>query len=445
MKKHMIKILCGILSLTLTFSLASCAAKTGSETSPAEQTTSLPETTDPETPASMPESDPDVASLINAEIALDSYISAFGVYRAGRLDWTRTPYNRSKSFWTDAEIFEVLVDYVGMIGEEKFVKYMDAAFTSFQINYGSYTTWTWNDFNDDLMWITIATAKAYLYTENETYKDCATTVFNYTFKRAWTADYGGGLLWKMTETSKNSCVNYPAAIAACLLYQIYGDSKKIDFVDYPAGESEKKSATYLEVARSIYSWTNSVLRVCDSESSDYGRVFDTYDKDKNGDGKVTNEWSGTYNLGTCIGSATLLYEITEDPAYLEDAKATFHYTALIKYGQRMTVSDEANGNDLPGFKGIMMRWICYLVRNHYDEISEDMTKELDWLKRNVKNVWKNRNEENIIWTAWGSKTLDDMKDITVAGDDNATCYSSWGCSAALAFLVGYPYDLMPLS
>lgn len=444
MKNHMRNLLCLILSLTLMLPLASCGEKTNPESSSAEQTSQLTGTSEPLPPASIPDStpgyDPNVASLKNAEIALDSYISAFGRKRKNALDWSKTPYNRSKSFWTDAEVFEVLVDYVGIIGEEKFVDYMDSAFASFQSNYGNYSSWTWNVFNDDLMWITIATAKAYQYTGNELYKNCATTVFNYTFKRAWTPSYGGGMLWRDDETTKNSCVNYPATIAACLLYQIHGDSKKIDFIDYPAGETERKSATYLEVAKSIYSWTNSKLRVCDSQNRDYGRVYDSYNNDR-----ITNDWSGTYNLGTCIGSATLLYEITKDAAYLEDAKATFHYTALVKYGSRTTVNDEAGGNDLPGFKGIMMRWICYFVRNHYDEISEDMSKELDWLKRNVKTVWKNRNESNIIWTAWGTKTEDKMKDITVAGDSGATCYSNWGCSAALALLVGYPYDRMPLN
>lgn len=443
MKTYVKKHLCLILSLAIMLPLISCATNTEPDTSSSatEQTSFLPGTTDTAAPGTTtPEYDPEVASLQSAGIALESFISAFGRKSSSTLDWVKTPYNRSKSFWTDAEIFEVLVDYVGITGKEEYVKYMDCAFNSFQLNYGNYATWTWNAFNDDLMWITIATAKAYLYTGNETYRNCATTVFNYTFNRAWTAEYDGGLLWRTDETTKNSCVNYPATIAACLLYEIYGNSKTIDFVDYPAGETEKKSATYLEIAQAIYGWTNSKLRVNDTKSSDYGRVYDSYNNNK-----VTNEWSGTYNLGTCIGSATLLYEITKDSTYLEDAKATFHYTALVKYGQRATVSDEANGNDLPGFKGIMMRWICYLVRNHYDEISEDMTKELDWLKRNVKSVWKNRNEKNIIWTAWGSKTEDTMKDITVAGDGSATCYSSWGCSAALAFLVGYPYDLISLS
>jgi predicted alpha-1,6-mannanase (GH76 family) len=382
------------------------------------------------------ETDPDLPSVETAKLALDSFIEQFGKNVKNRyLNWRKNEtYARSQYFWTDAEVFEVLVDSAQYLSQEEYVSYMDKAYRGFVSTYGEYTTWTSNNYNDDLMWITIATAKAYLLTGNEEYKDCCTTVFGYTFSRAWTSSYGGGMLWYEGLTTKNSCVNYPATIAACLLYKIYGDSKKIHYVDYP-GDGEKKTGSYLDVAKMIYGWTNSVLRNQNTESSDYGRVYDSYDNDK-----ISNEWSGTYNLGTCIGSATLLYELTGDAAYLEDARATFHYTAKVKYGYRTVISDECNGNDLPGFKGIMMRWINYLLTNHYEEVS-DMTSEIGWVKKNIQTAWKNRNSYNIVWTAWGSKSVDGMETVAI---DGGTGYNVWGCSAVVAMMATFPYDLIPL-
>lgn len=408
------------------------------------EATSTPEVTEPPVVDTTP--DINVASLYSAQVALDSFISNFGTLRSNQLLWNKAPYSRSTGdewkFWQNAEILEVLVDYAGVLHDDVYDNYVKAAYTAFKREHGDYTGWTYNAYNDDLMWITIATAKAYLYTGDEEYKKCATTVFNATFARAWTSAYGGGLKWKQDETSKNSCVEFPATIAACLLYKIYGDDATINMVDYPAGETKAKKVTYLEAAQAIYGWSRGVLRVNDPKDGSYGKVFDNINE-KNG--KIeTGTWDGTYNQGTFIGAASLLYELTGDASYLEDAKATFHYTAIKKYGQRNPASDECNGDDLPGFKGIMMRWICYFIKNHYDEIKADMKTEMSWVTRNVTTAWKNRNDKNIIWTAWGYKTNDEMKGISVQGDGGVDCYSTWGCSSALALLINYPYDLLPV-
>ncbi len=413
-------------------------------TTPSEATTS-PVVTTPPTVAQTP--DINVASLYSAQVALESFISNFATKRSSTLLWNKAPYSRSTGdkwkFWQNAEIFEVLVDYAGVLDDEVYDEYVKSAYTSFKREQGDYKGWTSNAFNDDLMWITIGTAKAYLYTGDEEYKKCATSVFNATFARAWTSTYGGGLIWKEGETSKNSCVEFPAAIAACLLYKIYGDDTKINMVNYPAGDTKATKVTYLEAAQAIYGWAKGVLRVNDPKDRSYGKVFDNINAGANGQIN-TGTWDGTYNQGTFIGAASLLYELTGDASYLEDAKATFHYTALVKYGQRTPINDECNGDDLPGFKGIMMRWICYFIKNHYDEIKDDMTKEMAWVTRNVNTAWKNRNDKNIIWTAWGTKTNDTMKGISVQGDGGVDCYSCWGCSSALALLINYPYDLLPV-
>lgn len=434
-----------ILAAVLILPVISACSPTD-EVRDTSQTTALTSTAPATTASAQKPATPDAAtqtpSLENAQIALNAFIKNFAK-NANTLAWTKTPYNRSQFFWTNAEIFEVIVDYAGVLDTEKYDKYVKSAYTCFKSVHGDYNTWASNAFNDDLMWMVIGTAKAYLYTGDEEYKKCASTVFNYTFERAWTSSYGGGLVWQEGVTSKNSCVNYPGTIAACLLYKIFGDGTKIRMVDYPAGETESKEVTYLEAAQKIYAWSRNVFRMNDPNDPNYGKVYDNIDAGS--DGKInTGYWDGTYNQGTFIGSAALLYELTGDSAYLEDAKATFHYVSQVKY-RNTVVNDECNGDDLPGFKGIMMRWICYFIKNHYDEISSDMEKEMAWVTKNLTGAWRHRNSKNIIWTAWNTKTNDTMKNIKVTGDDGADCYSCWGCSAALSLLINYPYDLLPVS
>lgn len=379
MRKMLIKWIALAMAAALTLPmLVSCdSSGPAPETDDTEDTSETTEVTTTAPGKDDKEPDPEDPSVYNAQIALESFIKEFGTKRGSNLQWNKEPYNRSTNdkwkFWQNAEIFEVIVDYAGVLDNETYDNYVKIAYNGFKNLEGDYKGWMSNAYNDDLMWITIATAKAYLYTGVEEYKECATYIFNNTFARAWTSTYGGGLVWNQNETSKNSCVEYPGVIAACLLYKIHGDGSKIRMVDYPAGESTAKNVTYLDAAKAIYGWANKNLRVNDPKDRNYGKVFDNINTDGKGGTKL-GEWDGTYNQGTCIGAASLLYELTGNASYLEDAKATFHYTALVKYGQRTTVSDEGNGDDLPGFKGIMMRWICYFVKNHYEEIKDDSRK-----------------------------------------------------------------------
>ena len=79
------------------------------------------------------------------------------------------------------------------------------------------------------------------------------------------------------------------------------------------------------------------------------------------------------------------------------------------------INTEADGNDLPGFKGILARWLGKLV----NEGGQEQYRE--WMELNAENAWKNQNAQGLMWTLWGEKTQD-------------TFYMPWGCSAAIAQL-----------
>jgi len=372
----------------------------------------------------------------DADTALEAFLKEFASMSTDKIVLDKKPYNRSRSFWTDAEILEILIDYYEQTGQKKYLLYIRNFFKGYELTHGRYnTTWQNNDYNDDLMWITIACARIYLLTGEEYYKEAATYTFDKTFARAWTPAYGGGLLWKRGETTKNSCIEYPATIAALLLYKIHGDEKTIPFTDYSKGEPGVTSQkNYLEIATEIYNWAYTRLRDSDLNSSTYGKIFDSYNNDR-----VTNAWDGTYNYGTFVGSAVLLYQLTGQEKYLRDAYVSANFSMKRKYEKRV-IDDEYNGNDLPGFKGILARWYGYFIR----EIDSDKYKTVelrDWLWKNASTAWNNRNDKNIIWTRWNTKTSDDMTNVRVDNDYNY--YSSWGCAAALSLLINIPEYVEP--
>ena len=62
-------------------------------------------------------------------------------------------------FWTRAEMFEIVVDAYEKTGEEKYKDLMAQMYRGFVKSYGE--DWSDNDFNDDIMWMTIGCARAY--------------------------------------------------------------------------------------------------------------------------------------------------------------------------------------------------------------------------------------------------------------------------------------------
>jgi predicted alpha-1,6-mannanase (GH76 family) len=172
----------------------------------------------------------------------------------------------------------------------------------YQGNYNQYDGYNWDNTKtwfiyDDMMWWVIALARANQLTGNDVYLQKAISGFN----RVWNGSYdsvNGGMFWDFKHSGKNACINYPTVIAAMRLYKITGD------------------AAYLDKAKSIYRWAKANL--FDAAS---GRVADH---------KIGNNPPGyedyTYNQGTAIGAAVMLYKETKDKAYLADAKLAADYT-----------------------------------------------------------------------------------------------------------------------
>ena len=258
--------------------------------------------------------------------------------------------------------------------------------------------WSWNNYNDDIMWTVIMLTRAYLHVGTARYLNDAKNNFQTVYNRAWTDAYGGGLVWCQGKTSKNACVNGPGAIAACYLAIATGDT------------------SYYTKAQNIISWMNKMLVQSD------GGVWDNIDWDPVNSKYTYNTWISTYNQGTYIGATLMLYEYTKNNDYLEMAKRAASRATRISD----ILDGEDNGGDLIGFKGILARWLGKLIKDM------SISTYNVWIQNNAHSAWINRNNENLMWTKFGTKTENNIEN---SSEDNKRTMTAWGCSAAVSWLV----------
>lgn len=156
-------------------------------------------------------------------------------------------------------------------------------------------------FYDDNQWIAIAYLDAYKRTKDQQYLDKSKEIYTWLLT-GYDDKTGGGLYWKEDQkTSKNTCSNGPNILVSLQLYNI---------------TKEKK---YLDTGLLVYNWTNKHLR------SKEGVFWDAISigTEKIGYGTYT------YNTGTMLQANVLLYEVTGDIKYFEEAK--FIATAAEKH------------------------------------------------------------------------------------------------------------------
>jgi predicted alpha-1,6-mannanase (GH76 family) len=359
--------LCLLLSLALT-SFAGCAGNGGAQSeteSIAADSTAAPETES----VTEPEVDP---ALKRAETVFDAFIAQY--YDKGKF--------KDAHFWDNAEIFETVIDAYEITRDEKYRAYIDEISAATLGQYGK--KWTWNEYNDDIMWLCIAYSRAYLLTGEADYLKYAKTNFDSVWTRAYSDDLGGGLWWRTDNQSKNSCVCGPGAIAACLLGKATGND------------------SYYDKAKQVLDW-----QIENLYQPGVGKVYDNIGID----GSI-NKWASTYNQGTFVGACLLLYQHNGEETYLKHAEKAATYAMRSMYTYKV-MNNETEGGDLIGFKGILTRWI-----SRYAVFAND--KEIfDWLKLNAEAAWKNRNSKNLIWTAWGEKTSNKTAGYDVFGMSTA--------------------------
>jgi len=325
----------------------------------------------------------------DANTIFTAYNTAFYVTNGGSAYYkTDNGSGTGPGWWTFAEEIEMAEDAYARSGSGSFSNVVSTLCNGFIAANGS--SWTYDNYNDDMTWAVIAFSRGYLDTGNPAFLSAAQSNFNAMYARAWDTNFtGGGLWWSTAKGSKNACINGPAAVAACYLYGITGNSN------------------YLAEAQACYAWERRVLF-----NTNTGAIDDNIGTGTSG----LSTWASTYNQGTFIGAGDFLYRITRLPFYYQDAILAAKYTEnSISSAGILPVYESG---DLAGFNGIFARWVAQFARDQglwpaYGP----------WLNTNANAAWKYRNTNNLSWYNWTS--------ATPAGTN---VLASWDCSDSVIIM-----------
>lgn len=221
-------------------------------------------------------------------------------------------------------------------------------------------------FYDDNQWIAIAYLDAYNRNPQAKYLDVAKMIYKFMMTGHDTIT-GGGLYWKEKDmTTKNTCSNGPGILVALQLYKLTKDKQ------------------YLNTALNLYNWTNKHLR---SPQGIY------YDAIKIPSGRI-DKAAYTYNTGTMLQSNALLYQLTGEKKYLEEAQT------IAAAGKRRFYKN----NKLPGdywFNAVMFRGYLELYK---------IDKNKEWIQfyiDDAERIWKDeRDSSNLLGTKSFKRLID---------------------------------------
>lgn len=339
------------------------------------------------------------------DLAVESYNNVFYVESSEDLGYfvvdTQRGVPAQINFWQVCEQIEALEDayertqnptYGGMI--TKLLRGLN------QIVSGTEDWASWNQYNDDIMWGVIALARAYEMTGNADFLSQAQFQFNAVWTRGWDTTLGGGLWWNTDKQTKNACINFPATIAALYLAR------------------NTQNTGYRSQADLLWTWSRAHLY-----NQSTGRVIDHIQADGT---PAPDSWSFTYNQGTFIGAAYMLFQDSGVQGYLPDCALAAAWTKahladaatgiLQENGDK---SSSEGGGDGPGFKGIFARWCGKYAQGEHESALQT------WLTANADAAWACRNAHGVSWAQWWQRTPD-------------TGVSSWECSSGLSITQNAP-------
>lgn len=208
------------------------------------------------------------------------------------------------------------------------------------------------------MWWVISLARAHTITGKDVYLEQFISGFDWVWRDSYDS-VEGGMYWSFDHDGKNACINYPTVIAAMRLYHITDD------------------ASYLSKAKKIYSWARANLfnvengRVADHKVGDNPPGYEDY----------------TYNQGTAIGAAVMLFNETGSQQYLENALAAADYTKNVMSDENGILPAEGDWNEQGVLKAIFVRYMDMLI----EDTGQD--QYLPWLQKNANTAWANRDRD----------------------------------------------------
>ena len=287
-------------------------------------------------------------------------------------------------FWNQALIILMVEDRYECMGDESVKLLINELLNAFLIHEkntrtNDITDWTWNEFQDDLLWAGLAFIRGYKITGNPRFLAQARWDWEFLYNRGYDNQLGGGLWWDIRKGNKSGLSNNPAVSMACYLYEA------------------TKEKIYLQRAKEIYEWIYNTLREPD------GAIDENISKD----GKKTNSYN-IYNIGAFIEAANALYRVTKDESYAEDAKTSIQFVMHNKVNEKGIMSKwHRDGTWQSEFaRGMGM----FVKENNLWNYQADYTADrkpityYEWMRMNALAAWRTHNANNLTFNEWGRFT-----------------------------------------
>lgn len=378
------KKLIGLFICLFTFLPISCS---GEDNKPIEPPTDNPDPTPNLDPT--PEEDDEIPPSI-ADSSFYYYNKAFLLEKNNSKDGL-TYYRENQTsnhwayFWNQALIILMVEDRYECRKDESLKPLLTNLLDAFRQHEKNPQTndimdWTWNDFQDDLLWAGLAFIRGYQITGNERFLEQAKWDWEFLYNRGYDTALGGGLWWSIDKADKSGLSNNPAISMACYLYEATGNQ------------------TYLDQAKDIYNWVYTTLR------EPNGAVDEKISKDG-----VRPRSYNVYNVGAFIEAANALYRITKNEIYAQHAKESIQFV----------MRDKVDEN------GIMSKWHrdgtwqsefargmgLFVKDNNLWDYQADYTSErkpityYEWMRKNAIAAWETRERvNNITFNEWAKQT-----------------------------------------
>lgn len=233
-------------------------------------------------------------------------------------------------------------------------------------------------FYDDNIWIGLDFTDLYLLTGKKGYLSQAKMVWR--FIESGTDDkLGYGIYWcEQKKNGKNTCSNAPGSVYASKLFLATGDS------------------SYLQTGIRLYEWTKENLQ----DPAD-GLYFDN--KSLNGE---IGRAKFAYNSGQMMQSAALLYRITGEKKYLQEAQrlAAACYNRFFSHDSQSDRKYKVLNRGDVWFTAIMFRGFVELYGIDHNSLYIDAFRE------NLDFAWTEMREKNGLFNDdWSGKTKNDSK------------------------------------
>lgn len=218
---------------------------------------------------------------------------------------------------------------------------------------------------DDNGLVGIDYMEAYLTTRNPLYLNRAKAVFAFILS-GWDDELGGGVTWlEGHRDQKPACSNGMATLTALKLYQ------------------GTKDPYYLTWGQRFYNWMHTSL--LDSTG--------VYANDRKATGAL-NRVFYTYNSGSMLESAVLLYQFTGDKRYLNQAEQLAK-AAFVHFKKRPHPAPMAIQIDLPWFVTVLFRGYdaLYRVNGDYQYVAR--------IKESLDYAWQHsRDQYGLVTHSW---------------------------------------------